>query len=137
MEDQKISLETARLAKEKGFNEKCTFFYVIGFKTIKEELPLKTWGNYENNEKLLQAVSLAKGQPHLALAPTQSLLQKWLRENHKIHIVIKPYQNEFLDFTIAVYTEHSNAIGGFEEDGSYISYEDALEDALQKALSLI
>ena len=88
MKETLITFEIAKLAKEKGFNEPSTHIYTLGFGGIKEDKIIRKFGNYEDNDKLLQPVILSKGQLHIALAPTQSLLQKWLREKHKIHISI-------------------------------------------------
>lgn len=89
MEDQLISFETAKLAKEKGFEEYCFSYY-----NLKGEIK----HNYSENgsstdvdfrvdlEDLLD--NFNRGIPNTYSAPTQSLLQKWLREVHKIHIEI-------------------------------------------------
>lgn len=59
-----------------------------------------------------------------------TLLQKWLREAHSIHVFItKRYGWEYNVFTICPF--------GFENDGTYNSYEEALEDGLKSALSLV
>jgi len=66
MEDQLIAFETAKLAKEKGFNEKTNFaFYYDG---------TQTWND--------------PGYDILIARPTQSLLQKWLREKYRIDITV-------------------------------------------------
>ncbi len=93
MIEELISFETAKLAKEKGFNEQCS-------------------------------------------APTQSLLQKWLREVHNIHVNV----SYGLTFTFKIngdlkgndYVDYSN----IEEYWSR-TYEEALEKGLIEGLKLI
>lgn len=69
--------------------------------------------------------------------PTQSLLQKWLRDEHKIDIMIEPCtdidsKEHFYEMTLVYdWSEEDSS------DGSFYSYEDALEDGLLEALKLI
>lgn len=93
MEDQLITFETAKLAKEK-------------------ECPLiKTRLNII-----------------ISPVPTQSLLQKWLREVHNIHITI--WYNELTKKYRIDTPEDLN-------ESEYESYENALEIVLQEILKLI
>ena len=70
-------------------------------------------------------------------APTQSLLQKWIREIHNIHIEIflesdPPYRSlYFRVMTLGEYFVTSH------DGSSRISHEETLEEALQEALKLI
>jgi len=66
--------------------------------------------------------------------PTQSLLQKWLREVHNIHIDI-PYMDEVLIFGYKITTIANNT--EVVEIYKYNLYEEALEIGLQEALKLI
>ena len=109
MEEQLISFETAKLAKEKGFKRLCDFSY--------DEDGMIT-GNCE--------------QAYNFVAPTQSLLQKWLREKHKIHIELQCDSNYYKYFILIYYK--TNCV--FSLDDSLI-YEEALEIGLQEALKLI
>ena len=61
-------------AKKKGFNEGCKSKWIL----------LKTKKKYYTNTEL--ATKANKSQ--IILRPTQSLLQKWLREEHKIYLSI-------------------------------------------------
>lgn len=107
MEDDIIKIETAKLAKEKGFNK-------IYF------------NKYASNGELYEVDNF----------PTQSLLQKWLRKNHNIHIEIKFFHNsEQYGYTILHIKngEYTRSFGYWE----YKTYESALEDALIYSLKLI
>ncbi|WP_394749599.1 hypothetical protein [Spongiimicrobium salis] len=68
MKEQLISFETAKLAKEKGFNE-----VVIDNYGPMESILWK--GQHKNSELRYLEYS----------APTQSSLQKWLRDKHGIN----------------------------------------------------
>src|SRR6188768_2065903 len=85
MEDQKISFETAKLAKEKGIDLPHTHYYVYPFRSFKATGELKqNLTNDDYNHNLLQVVRTRKMAPHIAPAYTQSLLQKYLIEEHEI-----------------------------------------------------
>lgn len=137
MKEQLITFETAKLAKEKGFNWE-TFYYrqksaVIGDETI---LPLvKVNESNDWNNAFKHAV------PYYSI-PTQSLLQKWLRDIHSIHIIIIPTIGCYYTFKIVdVQCDPENtierppysAVNAYD----YNSYEEVLEIALQEALKLI
>jgi hypothetical protein len=126
MKEQLIEFETAKLAKEKGFslwtNER---FYGKTYdkNTAKSLYTNTSFMMYENN-------NTPKNDSPTYDAPTQSLLQKWLREVHKIDIFIT--EGFHIVSKYKVYTKPS--WGYFEE---FDSYEGALEKGLQKALTLI
>jgi hypothetical protein len=129
MKDQLISYETAIIAKEKGFDIPimqsgqvyCTELKEI--MTIVDSNAIRNW----NDSKFTNICS----------APTQSLLQKWLREEHDIHLMIEPIFSELTrsirEFNVSCY------INGREIDIDYNFkfYEQALEAGLLKALKLI
>ena len=75
MTEELVTLETAKLLKEKGFNEYCKDI-------IKED-----------NNRIMQSVFRTnKNLPKLCYSrPTQSIAQKWLRETKNLHIEI--YRN--------------------------------------------
>ena len=110
MKDKLIEYSTAKLAKEKGFKKLCDFSY--------DEDGILT-GNCE--------------QSYNYVAPTQSLLQKWLREKHDIHITITSISQESWQYHIQ---KPKDKLGdNYEED--FENYEEALEVGLQEALKLI
>lgn len=53
-------------------------------------------------------MNLQAGWISTYFAPTQSLLQKWLREKHKIHIYVTPYENKEYDVAQKNYNENIN-----------------------------
>lgn len=106
MTDQLISFGTAKLAKEKGFN-----------------IHICRCGGFPD------CVCVD-------LLPTQSLLQKWLREEYNTHIIIEP-DIDPLDNTIyyrwRVRINMQPAQVGMVAE----TYEEALEQGLIEALKLI
>ena len=133
MKEELISFETAKLAKEVGFDTPTWFFYTVQG-TVSEHLPEGFAGL---NEELWQTNSTHKelANPYfLASAPTQSLLQRWLREKHKVLVWIKPIPSVgkwsvYVDDTIG---RHLVADYIFKD-----TYEEALEAGLLEALKLI
>lgn len=128
MNETLINFETAKLAKEKGFTEKRSSAYVY-----RNELHQSS--NYKGI--LIHSNILCCDIP----APTQSLLQKWLREKYKIDIYIFPCYSE------SVYSNDRELLGYFPciqsksidkcDCKTVDTYEEALEDGLQQALKLI
>lgn len=112
MEEPIISFKVAKLANEKGFDESTP----MGMHTYTED----EWLGWE------MAVPLSKDGQVLYKAPTQSFLQKWLRDEHGLYLLIKRgYGWEW-------YVEGEN-----KGDGTYYSYEDALEDGLYETLKMV
>jgi len=118
MQEELITFYTAKLAKEKKFNIALSYCYD---KTGKIQIFTAC------NNKLDSGCS----------APTQSLLQKWLREVHKLSINVIS-KSEKLHFCIIVDYKNKKAIDvKGNKDYSFKSYEKALEIGLQEALKLI
>lgn len=124
-----INIETAKLAKEKGFDEPCYYYF-------NNELS-KRFG--EDGYWLMESLS---GR-HILLQPSQSLLTKWLREKHNIHIELQLSRNskeEYIDWWFYLYP---NIKGGGRvkffphEIGEGLTFEEATEQGLQEALKLI
>lgn len=114
MEEQLISFETAKLAKEKGFNIHCRNCY--------DE---DSGEPYENEDFPYNSFSGS------LFAPPQSLLQKWLREEHKIHISINYHDYNFVTHVINMKNDEHLYFGVNE------TYEKALESCLFETLKLI
>ena len=130
MKETRIKPETAKLAKEKGFK---------GIYPTTDYVPMyieKESGGAELTEQ--QGEDDERGDFYLA--PTQSLLQKWLREEHMIKVIVNHADsNGTYNFTIWVWN-HDNNIGKWERKqylGTYIYYEEALEEGILNALKLV
>ena len=118
LKEKLISFETAKLAKEKGFH----------ISSRGEGMGKRVFINGE----LVNTIFSSKDHIH---APTQSLLQKWLREVHEISIKIDDYYTNSrvrFDYNVCeLGSQEDNPVGIFE------TYEEALETGLYQALLLI
>jgi hypothetical protein len=120
MEEQLINFDTAKLAKERGFNIICnTAYHEDGvLRSCNPDFYLK---GYNNKGKAI-------------LAPTQSLIQKWLREKHNLHIDM--YRSAMGFQCNLDKAECGTHIKIVVED-SENTYEESLEIGLQAALKMI
>jgi len=72
-------------------------------------------------------------------APTLSIAKKWFRKSYKIHIIVNPTITDNWTFALCnIGNEHINLRGKIVYDKhDYVSYEDALEQAIVSAIKLI
>lgn len=153
MQEELISFETAKLAKEKGFREPSHSYYFEDGEFKEHELTgsngyygeeycfvleefFENWNNNwltKKNGDRCFGCPKAKGYFETFSAPTQSFLQKWLRETHKIHVQILPYNYKYLVSILKYGQNGSNP----NFDNEFDTYEEALEGGLFKALELI
>jgi len=147
MSETLVSFKTAKLAKEKGFDWECSHYFSEG--EVISNHDSKPLGNYIDYDNLL--VNRNKYTDDVYSAPTQSLLQKWLREECAIIVTSIPNffnKNELMGY---IYTL-DKFINGFHDGKDYDSdqfailgdkvsefntYEEALEAGLFEALKLI
>lgn len=136
MEEEVVSFDTAMLAKEKGFNVAIEKFYTThperhltyaeDYRT--ERLAESNWNN--GNGSYPTAATDVE-----CSAPTQSLLQKWLREIDDWPILA--YVTPFLSTTGRREQGFVWRRGKLITLNIHSTYEEALEEALQEALKLI
>lgn len=123
MTEEFVTLETAKLLKEKGFNEYCKD--IINHKGIMMETIFRT----------------SKDLPKSFYScPTQSVAQKWLRETKNIHICVYNCACGYgYEISKADNGTHmaSSAYKGTNDGGKWDTYEETLEAGLQEALKLI
>jgi hypothetical protein len=125
MKEQLISFDTAKLAKEKEFDKlngcACQIGWVTHF-ISGDSYVIDDLGNNHDIER-----------------PTQSLLQKWLRDVHKLHAYTDCNASGWFwmidktNGTSILWSDDSGPNPGGEWD----NYEEALELALFEALNLI
>ena len=131
LREKLISFETAILAKEKGFKNACDRFVNKDNEYI--FMPDLLYPNNSefshNSEEDPEVVEWKELMKTLVLAPTQSLLQKWLREVHKISIKIDDYYTNSrvrFDYNVCeLGSQEDNPVGIFE------TYEEALDECLE------
>lgn len=143
MKDQLISFETAKLAKEKGFDGSCYDCY-----NIRGMQYSNGWCEYIDDDEIYSPFTRSELIDNDSLAPTQSLLQKWLREVHQIVIDLNCTHKNYkktITYTwniISFDDELSGREGALKKihnmrNSSEMYYEEALEKGLQEALKLI
>jgi|SRR6187402_593427 len=142
MQEQLITLETAKLAKEKEFFVETSDFSFTAHSRI-DRTSLRSVGkkflpNYE--EKYFSEWN------EYYLFPTQSALQKWLREVYNILVdVVAYYDEEQLPLTKNnlqkpkgyFYWDYYDEVFNEEKAVKFETYEEALELGLLQALKLI
>ena len=125
MEDTRITFETAKIAKEKRFQQQPN----------RRKVPYYNYKGEFNGDvtdflrKYLREEDTSDVES--VSAPTQSLLAKWLREEHNIHLIA--YKNINIDG----YDWCFITTDGITNINSYKTYEEAYEIGLQEALKLI
>ena len=123
-----VSFESAKLLKEKGFNEPCQFLY---FSKYKQEGDFIGNFNARKNSDINEASYSA---------PTLQLAMKWLREKHNLYCnidydfrlgwnnKITSLKETVIDHDIEMKTYLTNKVI------NYSSYEEACEDAIKYCL---
>jgi len=131
MTEQLISWETAKLAKEKGFNIPCRGFIEPKYNDTLEFIDDTCLYVYDGFKPLKEHHEVL--DENWYLAPTQSLLQKWLREVHNIFVGVI-----WLDTLTDIHVYQISTVGNATRPYSkfYNSYEEALEEGLLEALKL-
>ena len=155
MEEQLISFETAKLAKEKGFSMPCISHWSTHDHDGKQNKCIyksendNLYGNYgyldwNDNHEFLGYISNKDEKRYSA--PTQSLLQKWLREEY--NCIVDVYWNRVerekphFEWYSTIDYHGKNMENKITDDADFVSniytsYEEALEIALYEALKLI
>ena len=130
MEDTRINFETAKLVKEKGFPQE----------TNRLEIPYYSYkGEFKGDVSDWRIRRYLRGEDtsdiEFVSAPTQSLLAKWLREEHNI-IVLVDYEG--IDGYYYKFYSYKEGNKNYDaSDKNYNTYEEAYEIGLQEALKLI
>jgi hypothetical protein len=136
MEDRLVTFETAELAKERGFSVYTQKVYV---ETLEHTVEMGRGGDCTfpyQAPRVLNSGKFDQWDVVHCKAPTQSLLQKWLRDKHYCYAYALP---SYVGYSLKKkhYGEiaHLNKV---RQLGDYFDeYEDALESILQEALKSI
>ena len=161
MEEQLISFKTAKLAKEKDFNILQHSYYfedgefkenslkgTNGYYGEEYEFNLSEFNENWNDKWLTKKTgdrcfgcSKQKGYLETFSAPTQSLLQKWLREVHNIEIYVHKFKPNGA-YPKGYYCVSRPLIHYSNEMKDWIftnfkTYEEASEIGLQEGLKLL
>lgn len=123
MTEELVTLDTAKLLKEKGFDEPCSIAI-----------------NIEDGRKYISNRTNSEMPRKVCTQPTQSIAQKWLRETKNIHICV---YNCACGYGYEISKAHngthisSDLEDGPNDGGVWDTYEEVLEAGIKKALSLI
>jgi len=134
-----IKFETAKLAKEKGFDIDVNHFISQygkdGGIVFSESVDYDNYNhkNWNNDNRV-----------NLFSAPTQSELQKWLRDKYRIHVSANPWKDEIPNSIEGFQVLYEGNIIDVNNDwrtvcdfSYYKSYEECLEELFLEALKLI
>ena len=142
MKDELISFETAKLAKEKGFDVPVRY----GVYGVKMKLT-EDYGSSRNPRQIdinWNSKNKQQDRSQATSVPTQSLLQKWLREVHGIQLAVGHNDEDYYVGTIKRKLYYDNKeqyvykrIKGDKKYVNYDTYEQALEVGLLEGLKVI
>lgn len=149
MKEELITFDTAKLAKEKGLKLGSRKSYVRYKKSYNYDGDPNHRESYKKGDVSLdydfymingenKLGDLSNNVYDLYEAPTQSLLQKWLREVHGINVISDT--DITLSWVYKIQSLHPKAsYTGKYKSSAYVysTYEEALEKGLQEALKLI
>ena len=123
-----VSFETAKLLKDKGFDERTDTSYIADNK----DRPMVKVGNL---------VYFPNTEPHRIAAPTLQMARKWLREEHGIDIdicfeilSIHQYANNEKRYSYTIFKTKDNVATRLYGYSGYMKYEEAAEAALNLCL---
>ena len=129
------SYEVAKLLKEKGFDEYCWKLYELGdgdIPVLLNGFELSEESSFWNNKYL----ELYKKEHcyinDICSVPTHQMAMRWLREEYGISIEISALNRYRWVYTI--YRLFEERVVEVWNDGTYVSYEDATDDALKYCL---
>ena len=118
-----VSFETAKLLKEKGFDENTLMVYMSYGDLCKcNRYDSIRNSNYNDITKNYFECT----------APTHQMAMKWLREVHNIDICVFPYQADYISYSYKVKIYKNKEIYLTITDSK--TYEDAVETAIKYCL---
>ena len=141
MKEELVTLETAKLLKEKGFVWECE-------RTISCDKIIRRW----NHPQYISCCTEIDGELVEFLCPTLYVAQKWLRETKNLHVLSTPKVVEsynkigevvktevefyYWDIYVVGSNKHKHIIQNCFTN-QFNTYEEALEAGIQEALKLI
>ena len=127
MNEQLVSKKTSTLAKEKGFNEE-TYDYFNQNGECETSLEKEYFNKGIHTSENIITIS----------CPTQSLLQKWLREKHNINVLVQESNiSDLYKCMIGKKDRRKDISTDTLYTSDYKTYEDAIEKGLYFALKMI
>lgn len=145
MEERYVSVETAKLLKERGFDAVCRSFYTICGDTVNSSIERDDANNtkvfdYCTNSSLETydfTCDNGWGQKHIA-APTQQMAHDFIMEKMELLVHVdcdRPMYEKFrLVFKFHIIDMRTNKIVYIDEE-YHDKYKDAMEKGIYKALN--
>lgn len=118
-----VSFETAKLLKEKGFNENTRINYFVG-----DDKPRGCVVGEMIYHKRLEE------DTHLIACPTLQMAMKWLRNVHNIHFVVEPFTHDGNKIYYGVDVLDKDLVTVIYENLEDNTYEKACEAAIKYCL---
>jgi len=116
-----VSYETAKLLKDKGFDENCAALY----DSRTSELSQRGVGYVFNNGQWINFIT----------APTVQMVMKWLREFHRLCVVVKPYiTEEGIFYLFEIKEMNKDSVVNKKTKTGFDTYEDACEAGIKYCL---
>lgn len=115
-----VSFETAKLLREKGFDEECDYEY--GVPVVEQGYVLQRFFKPIKNSELIDDAYVA---------PTLQLAMKWLREIYSLEIY--PYHDFPRKWWFEI-IKYPYPVSEYESESIYNSYEDACASAIKYCL---
>jgi len=131
IKEARVGFENSKLLKEKGFNVKCTHYYILNFSSFKADFILNQFKTpIEDNKNILQLCNTK--QPHIALAPTQQSALDWIKINFGVHIgIFKQRHSELKHYGFIIKSENDKEI----RMCGFLTPEEAKEAAINHVLT--
>ena len=126
MTEELVTLETAKLLKEKGFVWECEHIIDRNKVITKYDLPQN-----------MSCCTEIDDEPVEFLCPTLYIAQKWLRETKNLHIEIFYMRGDYWVYGILTIPEHDIIELPNRPLVHYKSYEEVLEAGIEEGLKLI
>jgi len=129
LNDEFVSLETAKLLKLKGFDVP---IYTACHQVFKDKDEVSIW--YGDRKENFNDLPEEENSQKFYSCPTQQMAMRWLREKHKIHINVRYLDflehGEVWDATVVIMSNFNEQV----IENTESTYEQALEFALQYVL---
>lgn len=142
MYEEIISLKTAKLAKKVGYIS--TDNDITSEKYLYQDQVWNIKEHQEKNKNDIYYYERAELDKNEYEACSQSTLQRWIRENHNIHIIIE-YSSSLKKYSHMIYLSDADKVEieltklsvKLKTYYKFKTYEEALETALFESLKLI
>lgn len=133
--DELISFKTAKLARDKGFDYPTQYYTWSDIKKPENMAHSGDYGSLHTQNKYEEHYDNGKVKYYTISLPSQSLLQKWLRQEHKIEIWLSKGGKSGNKYHAKDITKDGVLI--IENCKMFNTYQKALEQGLYEALKLI